>query len=225
MKRKTIVIALIILSLYIPLSCFNQSKDFDQSKDFEMKGTELVKYFGSATDVTIPKRVTSIEDWAFDGCESLVSVTIPSNVTSIGDYAFSDCSNLISITIPSSVTSIGSSAFSNCSSLTGITVDSQNPVYSSVDGVLFNKHITNLITYPAGKQESTYTIPSSVTSIGHWAFSECSNLVSITIPSSVTSIGAGAFVGCSNLTNVTVSRRTSIGENVFPDNARITYSD
>jgi uncharacterized repeat protein (TIGR03803 family) len=66
------------------------------------------------------------------------------------------------------------------------------------------------------------TIPNSVTSIGSYAFSECSSLTSVTIPDSVTSIGAGAFEFCSGLTNVTIPNSvTSIGSYAFDDCSRL----
>ena len=184
------------------------------------------------TSVTIPSSVTSIGDRAFAGCSSLTSVTIPSSVTSIGDLAFAGCSSLTSITIPSSVTSIGSAAFAEyggdkdplyCSSLTNITVDSRNPAYASIDGVLFDKNIRTIISYPAGKITRTYIISSSVTSIGDWAFSYCSSLTSVTIPTSVTSIGNSAFRYCNSLTSVTIpSSVRSIGERAFSDCSSLT---
>lgn len=58
--------------------------------------------------------VTSIGDFAFDGCTGLTSVTIGNGVTNIGDYAFSYCKGLTNITIPNSVTRIGSLAFYYC---------------------------------------------------------------------------------------------------------------
>ena len=84
-----------------------------------------------------------------------------------------------------------------------ITVDALNSVYSSVDGVLFNKSQTTLIQYPGGKAGS-YTIPNSVTSIGDCAFDGCTSLTSVTIPNSVTSIGDCAFDYCTSLTSVTI---------------------
>jgi hypothetical protein len=164
----------------------------------------------------IPSSVASIEISAFYRCGSLTSVTIPSSVTSIGDRAFSLCISLTSITIPSSVTSIGNDAFFSCESLTSITLDNRNPVYASIDGVLFDKNIRTLIQYPEGKNQKTYAIPSSVASIGYRAFCLCSSLTSVTIPSSVTSIGESAFSGCSSLISITIPNSvTSIGEWAF----------
>jgi len=174
---------------------------------------------------TIPSSVTAIKDSAFWGCRSLTSVTIPSSVTVIGYGAFAYCNSLASITIPSSVTSIGDEAFSSCSNLTSITVDNRNPSYASIDGVFFDKNIRILISYPQGKNQSTYFIPSSVTSIRDWAFAYCDSLANVTIPSSVTSIGENAFWGCRSLTSVTLSRRTRVEEGAFPETVRIIYRD
>jgi hypothetical protein len=95
-------------------------------------------------------------------------------------------------------------------------VDTNNPAYSSVDGVLFDKSQTTLIQYPAGKTGSSYTIPDSVTSIGDWAFSECSGLTSVTIANTVTSIGYEAFYYCTRLASVMIGNHvTSIEQGAF----------
>ena len=143
-------------------------------------------------------------------------ITIPDSVTSISDYAFNDCTSLTSVTIPDSVTSIDDWTFSSCTSLTSIEVSGNNKNYSSADGVLFNKDKTELITYPAGKTDSEYVIPNSVTSIGYSAFENCTSLTSVTIPNDVTSIGYGVFQGCTSLTSVTIPNSvTSIDSSAF----------
>ena len=159
--------------------------------------------------------VTSIGDWAFYNCTNLTSVTIPNGVNSIGYRAFAGCSSLTSITIPSSVMNIGQFPFDECSSLTEINVDPSSKRFSSQDGVLFNYDKTEIVCCPEGKA-GTYTIPSSVTSIGLGAFAGCSSLTSITIPDGVTSIGEFAFEYCSSLTSVTIpDNATSIVDGMF----------
>ncbi len=93
-------------------------------------------------------------------CDDSASGTleIPSSyngkpVTTIGGGAFSGCTSLTSVTIPDSVTrdlsggqGIAVSAFNGCTSLTGIELGEGNTDYSSVDGVVFNKAKTTLIT-------------------------------------------------------------------------------
>ena len=170
----------------------------------------------SLASVTIPDSVTNIGSYAFYGCTSLTSVTIPDSVTRIAKETFYDCTNLTNIIIPDSVISIGDWVFSGCISLKSIEVSDNNKNYSSVDGILFNKDKSKLITYPAGKTDSEYVIPNSVTSIYSYAFENCTSLTSVTIPDSVTSIGNFAFCNCTSLTSVTIPNSvTSIGSDAF----------
>ena len=196
------------------------------SKGVTSIGNEAFKWCERLTNVTIPDSITSIGNSAFYDCSSLTSVTIPDSVTSIGEWAFYGCSSLTSVTIPHGVTSIGGATFWGCSSLTSVTigngitsindsfsgcvslknftVSESNSAYSSKDGVLFNKNKTKLVAYPAGKTNTSYTIPNSVSEIKEWAFSDCSDLTNVTIPNSVSKISYGTFWGCSSLTSVTI---------------------
>ncbi|MCQ2341879.1 MAG: leucine-rich repeat protein [Paludibacteraceae bacterium] len=165
---------------------------------------------------TILSGIQQIAGDAFSDCSGLTSITIPSSVTTIGEWAFYNCSGLTSVTIPNSVTTIGEGVFSDCSGLTSINVDAANTHYTSMDGVLFNYAKDTLIQYPASNTRSTYTIPNSVTTIGMFAFSNCSGLTSVTIPNSVTTIGNYAFYECYGLTSVTIPNSVkTIGEGVF----------
>ena len=179
-------------------------------------GSSAFEGCSGLTSITIPASVTSIGGWAFEGCSGLTSITIPDSVTSIEYSAFRGCSGLTSITIPDSVTFIRDGAFEGCSGLASINVDENNTAYQSEDGIiLFDKQKTQLITCLPQKT-GAYTIPDSVTSIGSYAFCDCSGLTSITIPDSVTSIGSSAFYGCSGLTSITIPDSvTSIGYSAF----------
>ncbi len=170
------------------------------------------------TSITIGNSVTSIGNYAFQNCSGLISITIPNSVTSIGIEAFEGCSGLTSVTIPNSVTSIGSFAFDNCYGLKKVIVSD----IAAWCGISFNDSFSNPLSFAHHIYSDDNTeikdmvIPNSVTSIGSYAFNNCSGLTSITIPNSVTSIGRRAFSYCSGLTSITIgSSVTSFGSNVF----------
>ena len=149
--------------------------------------------------ITIPSSVTNIGDCAFQNCASLKAVTIPDSVTSIGVSAFSGCSSVTNIAIGNGLTRIGSNGFYSCSSLTSITVETNNPAYSSVDGVLFNKNKTTLVQYP-GNRNGDFTVPSSVTNIGNYAFQNCLNLRGLFFQSNAPVLGISVFLGVNDAT-------------------------
>ena len=183
-------------------------------------GADLAWSYDSSTGVLTVTGSGSMTDFSYSdtrwGGNDIKSVSLPDGLTSIGSSAFYGCTSLTSVTIPDSVTSIGDYAFYECTSLTAINVAEGNTAYVSENGVLFNKSKTSLIQYPAGKTDSAYTIPDSVTYIGYDAFHRCTSLTSVAIPDSVTSIGSYAFSGCTSLTSVTIPDSvTSIGSSAF----------
>ena len=126
--------------------------------------------FNSATAlsaVSLANTVTAIEDDAFHDCTSLKAITLPDSLTSIGS-AFQS-SGLTSIDIPAGVTSIGNSSFTSAKSLAAINVDSANKNYKSIDGVLFDTRFDDmeLMLYPAGKQDTSYTVPNGTVHISN----------------------------------------------------------
>ena len=165
------------------------------------------------TSIEIPASVTSIGEFAFSACSGLTSVTIANGVTSIEEYAFHNCRGFTSIEIPSSVTSIGWGAFENCDGLTSIVVGDGNSVYDSrgnCNAIIETASNTLII----GCKNTI--IPSSVTSIGGYAFYDCTGLTSIVIPEGVTIIGDWAFSDCYGLTSVEIpSSVSSIGNDAF----------
>ena len=159
--------------------------------------------------------VTSIGNYAFNCCESLLSVAIPESVEYIGNNALSWCTSLTSVFIPKSVANIGEHALSYCRSMTDIEVSNENVCFSSVEGVLFNKDQTILIACPGGKA-GIYSVPDGVLNIGYCAFLDCQKLTAIDMPDSVVEIENAAFSTCINISNITLSNNiTKIGNYAF----------
>lgn len=113
--------------------------------------------------------LTSIGSSAFSGCEALTSVVFPASLTSIGGGAFYYCVALTSVAFPASLTSIGYYAFSGCEALTNLTVDEGNPAFASRDNVLYSKNLDTLVCYPTGANKEV-VIPDMVCSVRDGAF-------------------------------------------------------
>ena len=144
------------------------------------------------------------------------NIIIEEGVTTIGYKAFTECDYVETVVIPSSLTSIGDYAFQNCRSISKFDVDPNSIHYSSDDyGILFNKDKSILIQCPRYANLSSYTVPSTVTTIKEYAFVFCNNLTSIIIPDSVTTIGESAFYGCKKLESATIGK----GVNAISDEA------
>jgi hypothetical protein len=145
-----------------------------------------------------------IGDRAFIGCTGLNSVTIGNGVTEIGWFAFADCTGLSSITIGQSVATTAVWSFLlGCTGLTAIEVSPQNPVFSSVDGALFDKSGTTLYRVPSNRS-GAYQVPGTVVAIGDGAFEGCVALTSIAVPASVTSIALASIVELPALARIEV---------------------
>ena len=193
-------------------------------------GNKTFEYCSALATVSIGNGVTTIGNAAFANCTSLTGITLPDGLTTIGDEAFFNCTSLTGITIPNTVTSIGiaafrysglttasigngvttigNNAFYACWALTQFNVDEANEAYCSDGGVLFNKDKTTLLQYPAGKTETTYAVPTGVTSIAKYAFAGSNALTEVTLPESLESIGKMAFCECTALTEMTVLATT-----------------
>jgi hypothetical protein len=168
---------------------------------FNKAQTTLLEYpNGVVGSYVIPGSVTSIGESAFDESTNLTSCAIAGSVTSIGDRAFEGCSKLTVLNLPAGLVDLGEAPFGSCSSLSAIQVDSANPVFSSVNGVLFDKKRGALIACP-GAFGGSYEIPSEVTKLADEAFYGCAALRSLVIPGSIKEFGDLAFLDCAGLTN------------------------
>ena len=126
----------------------------------------------------------------FANCDYLTKVILPTDVTTIEKDAFMNCKSLAKIEIPASVSNLLPS--SGCTALRDIEVSEANSNYSSVNGVLLNAQQTNIVWFPMGKQ-GEYSLPSTITSIGNYAFKECS-IETFILPDNMKEIGQGAFM-------------------------------
>ncbi|MBR0542279.1 MAG: leucine-rich repeat protein [Clostridia bacterium] len=187
-------------------------------------GEETLAYYGNEIAINIPGHIDGV------------------TVTQIGDFAFS---GLEIININAGIRQISSLAFAMCSELTQINVDSNNSYFCSVNGILFDKNMELLICYPAGKTDSSYTIPSGVQNIGMYSFFACIYLSEITLSDTVKDIGLMsfgacaslsvvnmtsalsdieeyAFYGCESLTELAIPASTTVGDYAFADSGLTT---
>ena len=126
----------------------------------------------------------------FANCDYLTNVILPTDVTTIEKDAFMNCKSLAKIEIPASVSNLLPS--SGCTALRDIEVSEANSNYSSDNGVLLNAQQTNILWFPMGKQ-GEYSLPNTITSIGNYAFKECS-IETFILPDNMNEIGQGAFM-------------------------------
>ena len=191
MKKLKRVFALTVLLLILCGSMAGITVSADYYKicgDFEYEvlddGTaKITKYTGNAEIIDIPseidgRKVKWIDSLSVVGCENLTNINIPESVETISWYFVSDCPNLMEI-----------------------NVDKNNRKYVSVDGVLFDRNKTYIVSYPCGRQ-GEYRIPDGVKEIGGIIFDHCHGLTKIYIPLSVSEFYAYAIDHCDNLTDI-----------------------
>ena len=183
----------------------------DLGKDFFQKDIVLfneLQYFTG---------LKKLPENAFRNCAQLEEIQLPSTITRIEAGAFSGCASLKEIVIPASVTYVGQGVFSNCSSLEKIDVNEGNTKLKSVDGVLYNKAVTQLGAFPGGKA-GVFDIPASVTSLASYAFCGAGKLTNVHILGNITEIPEGAFLRCSLLKSINLPAQvTKIGNFAFSE--------
>lgn len=177
-------------------------------KNVEISGNLVTIGFGaflnsiSLENINIPETVVSIGEHAFEECSSLNSIeVIGSGKTVILDEAFAKCTSLENVFIGAGVYDIRTDdgTFSGCTSLKNIDVDPQNSYYCDEDGVLLSADRTELLCYPAGRDEEIYVVPEDVTEIDSGAFSHAALLKTLILPDGMKRIGYKSFEYCGML--------------------------
>lgn len=188
------------------------------------------------TEIIIPDYALFIRHGAFANCENLRSVTISEGVEEIHDSAFFGCEKLTDIHIPSSVLLIDQRVFENCTDLRSITVAPDNPVYESIDGVLFDKNNHILIHYPSDRANKVYEVPKNTKEIWPQVFNNLETIIfpegmeridksvlwavfslkSVKLPNSIISLESYAIDRCKQLSDVKLPPNLkTIGDSVF----------
>ena len=225
----TLFLVTAIAVTQIPVSDV-EAEDSSAASDFQMDGTTLVKYNGTAEDVSLSNQVKKIEAEAFAGNDSVRHVTLSDGVEVIGARAFSECSNLESINVPDSVEVIENAAFSGCASLRDVTVgsglkslgngafagnyslasvsiDGDNENFVCEDGAIYNRKGKNVLYQVlAGRQADSYEMPVLVEQVKPYAFWGDYNLQNVSVSSNVTEIPGYSFSNCKNIKTVEIGR-------------------
>lgn len=223
-------------------------------------GGDAFSNCGKLEYALIPDTVCHIGGSAFGGCVNLQSIRLPSQLEEINNATFFLCPNLTECLIPEGVKRISSQAFQNCTKLTDISLPStieyiaqgafsrsgvsvlevakDNPFFTIIDGVLYNKTVTSIVFVPDSVENIeipatvqniadaflqcdslrtvTFQEGTTIASIGQCAFADCTNLESIVIPDSVESIQWGAFAGCEKLEEIIIPNSVKfIGDIAF----------
>lgn len=221
--------------------CYNSEKEITLPSS--VKYIKSCAFIGSVNleSIVLPDGLQTIEESAFAFCTGLKSLSLPDSITCLGDRAFMECSSLTEIRIPDGVSVITDTLFSACFSLerivigknvselgedsisfwglenlSEIIINPDNKHFKSLDSVIYSKDMTELVYYPNKKENKSFTIPETVTSIRKRAFYNAENLETVDLPNKLLSIGDYSFEGCINLKTLEIPSTThSFGVGCF----------
>ncbi len=166
----------------IPVGCFNRASQLQT--------------------VLLPSTLKTIASNAFSRCFQLKTIPLPAQMDSLNGFAF--CTALPkTIKLPASLSYVSGSAYVG-SSVENFVIDSQNPHYSTIEGVLCTKDGNTLVSYPAGRKHKNVTIPEHITRIGKGAFFWQDSLTHIYLPEGLEEIHENALGRCFNLQEVVI---------------------
>ncbi len=160
--------------------------------------------------------------WAWINYEHALSLNIESvyvgdGITRIGDFGLSGYDTVKNIYLPASLTELGKAALTVNFALENIVIAEDNHNFKVVDNcILFNYDYSTLYAYPVLRQDTSYSIPNTVTAIADYAFCNNYYIETVNVPGSVTAIGSGAFSSCNHLSSIYLPENmTEIKEHTF----------
>ena len=198
--------------------------DFASAADQPWKSMQ-----GQLQTVCFEPTITAIGANAFSGCSALTAVNIEGTATTIADGAFDGNATGRRIFVPvSAIAGYGESAYAADIYATGqcgaegsdvsweLNAKTMALAISGTGAMADYASYSSVPWYSVHGKITSATIAEGVTSVGSYAFYNCSSMATVSIPAGVTSIGGSAFYGCSNLANVTIpDGLTTIGGGAF----------
>lgn len=161
--------------------------------------------------ISLPNTLTKIGSSCFR-YSRISSISIPESVREIGHNNFP--STLTSITIPSKIEDFPTDNLQECNNLSSIGVNENNTSYKSIEGILYNYDITEILLCPRAKSGKVI-IPNTVKRIAEKCFQGCTKLTMIELPRSIESIEDYAFSGLTLDRLVIPNTVKSIGTGCF----------
>ena len=193
--------------------------------EVEKIGDSVFDGWSNIEEIEIPESVKEIGDWAFVGCVKLSNIILGPNITTVGYGAFYGLTNLTTVTLPSKLKDIAGNAFANCKNLKEYIVSDENKDLSAKDGVLYGKDETELISYPAGKDDQTEfdMLSMNVDTIREGAFDGNTALKSVKIGDDVQTIGEEAFANVSDALTLHVYKNSYADEYAKENEVPVEY--
>lgn len=147
--------------------------------------------------------------------KNVTNFSIPSTVEKISPYAFKDAKNLYGyISIPANLLNIENNNFENMPNIDGFSIDNNNPNFTAVNDVLYNKDKSILLKYPARKNVGTFDMLKETKTINNLAF-EQANIVTLNVGVNVENIEEEAFLN-SSIKNINIKEGlVNIKDNAF----------